>query len=197
MTRLIRPTFTKEELDEEKTGLIVGYKRYELIPGPDFSKPFKNAYERGRKLIAEKINGIAKRRAAHEQINDFGWARYEPGGMGDYSRLVFGVKFVNYAKNQRSNQKIIQKYNGLLLYLLASAGWKNIVQDLDGECVVTLNNEENIRNLYELSSSIGFYHKGELPDIADLKLQEIKLKYDKQEQQKSVSHKTSVRGRRR
>ena len=197
MARLTRPFFTKAELDENKTGLVVGYSRGELIPGPDFSKPFKNAYERGRKAIAEKLNGIAKRRAAHEQINSFGWARYEPGGMARPSRLVFGVKFVNHAIDPRANQKIIQKYNGLLLYLSTAAGWKNIVQDLNGDTFVTLNNEENIRNLYELSPSIGFYYKAEIPDIVDLGIQAVKVKYDKQEQQKSMSQKTSVRGRRR
>lgn len=181
MKKIVRPVFTKEELEAEKRNLSIGYNQTELRPGPDLSKPFKNAYERARQKLVEKINGMDKKREAHAEINSFGWARYVSGGYEEPSEIYFGIKFVKHNfpddKDDKIDDKIIEKYQQLLGYLLQTAGWKNISQDGDNY-VITLDNERDINNLYDLSPSIGFYYKGERPDAEDLSIQSAKVRVD-------------------
>ena len=175
MKKILKPVFTKEEIEEEKRDLSIGYKHTELLPGPDLSKPFKNVYERARQKVVEKINGTDKKRDAHAEINSFGWAKYVSGGYGSPSKIYFGIKFVKHNFRNARLDKIIEKYRQLLGYLLQTAGWKNISQD-DGNYVITLDNERDINNLYDLSPSIGFYYKGGRPDAEDLSIQSAKVR---------------------
>ncbi len=181
MKKIVEPIFTPDEVDEEKTGLELGYRTgRELLFGPDFTKPFANAFERGRQQFVEKINGTAKKRNAHAKINKFGWARYMPGGYAGPSQILFGVKWAVYGKHSvRLMQSAVAKYKQLLGYLLQSAGWKNIETDEDDHYVVTLDNEQDIKNLYELSPSIGFYYKGEMPTVEDLQIQASNVRIEK------------------
>ena len=170
MAKFEKPTFTREEIaEEESTRLSVGYRAGMLIPGYDFTrKPFKGKKANIFVVAKEKLNGTAKKRNCHEQINSFGWARF------DKDKLTFGVKFSTSGGLSRVGERVIKKYDQMLGYLLEQAGWKDIKvkEDMPDSTyyVVPLNNIENIKLLYTLSPSIGFYYKDKKarPDIEDL-----------------------------
>ena len=164
-----KPIFTEAEIAEtESSHLFVGYHNGSLIAGHDFArKPFKGEKTNIFVAAKEKLNGTAKKRQCHAQINSFGWARF------DKNKLAFGVKFSTSNGLTKVGEKVIKKYEQLLGYLLEQAGWKDIkvVKDeyLSGtNYVVPLDNPENIKLLYTLSPSIGFYYKVKRPDIEDM-----------------------------
>ena len=173
MSKFVKPIFTKDELDEQKTNIDVGYKYGALLPGYDFeSKPLTSKFKQEMRAAIERINGTAKKRAQHEKINSFGWAKL--GG----NSLYFGLKWssLNGMGPSRIGQSAIKKYKQLLGYLLEQAGWKGIKYE-GGEYEVPLNNPDNIKNLYVLSPSIGFHYKGIRPDLEFMEKMEFEIKY--------------------
>ena len=172
MSNFNEPIFTKEEIAEtESPRLYMGYRGGMLIAGYDFSrKPFDNGKANLFVAAKEKLNGTAKKRKCHEQINSFGWARF------DKNKLSFGVKFSTSGGLTRVGERVIKKYQQLLGYLLEQAGWKDIkvIKEIGGTSYsVPLDNIENVKLLYTLSPSIGFYYKTERPDIADMEKLEM------------------------
>ena len=173
MAKFKKPVFTREEIAElEKGRLSVGYKGGSLILGYDFDyKPFD---KKGSLFInaKEMLDGTAKKRQCHKLINNFGWARF------DGKVLVFGVKFSSSKGLTKTGESVIKKYQQWLWDLLEQAGWENIKidDDLGGtDYIVPLNNSNNIKLLYKLSPSIGFYYKSKRPDVADLQKLEYKV----------------------
>ena len=185
MSKFKEPRFAKDELDSKKTNIYVGYSDGNLLPGYDFkNKPFA---KKGWVSAIEKLNGTSKKRECHEKINSFGYARW------DKKSISFGVKFASHSSlgPSKIGKIALQKYNQLLGYLLEQAGWKN-VQVSNGEYVVPLNNQENIKLLYTLSPSIGFYYKTGLPSMEDIE----NLEYDIQIKEKGNNIKKAGRNSR-
>ena len=173
MAKFTKPVFTQAEVAETENGnLSIGYTGYCLNAGKDFNrKPFASKISVSLTKAKEKLDGTAKKRNCHEQINSFGWARFEE------NRLVFGLKWSCPSGLTKIGESVISKYNQLLGYLLEEAGWKNITVDKEGGYSIPLNNSENIKLLYTLSPSIGFYYKTKSPELSDLQFLEYEVKY--------------------
>jgi len=174
MSTFAKPFFTKSEVAEiESERLFVGYTDGSLVPGHDFKRnPFKSRVFGAFINAKERLDGTAKRRLAHKQINSFGWARF------DKDKLVFGVKFSSPRGLTDTGERAIGKYSQMLGYLLEQAGWKDIRTRKDEymygiDYVVPLNNIENVKLLYTLSPSIGFYYKGPRPEMSDFERLEV------------------------
>ena len=174
MAQYEKPIFTAAEIAElESPRLSVGYSNGSLIPGYDFKrKPFKSKVSAAFADAKEKLDGTAKKKYCHAQINSFGWARF------DKDKLVFGVKFSSPQGLTKIGEKAIAKYEQMLGYFLEQAGWKGIRIHRDKylfgtDYIVPLDNPENIKLLYTLSPSIGFYYKGELPEVSDIERLEM------------------------
>lgn len=195
MKEIKEPVFTKAELDAIKNdpNVTIGYYRGGIIGGPNFEqKPFSS--EISKKLIAakEKLNGTAKKRQCHQRINEFGWARLANWSTySDNAKLVFGIKYSSPRGLTKTEKTIINKYRQLLGYLLQQVGWKGMYEEKDslgeGNYIIPLDNPENIKLLYTLSPSIGFYYKSHRPDFETLKNLEYGCKY-KQSQMGDVEN---------
>lgn len=163
MKKFAKPTFTKDERDEEKTKIHIGYRTGFLIAGYDFDKPIESKFKQFTTVIKERINGVDKKRAAHEAINKFGWATF----YRESNILQFGVKYDSLNGGpSKIGYVALQKYNQLLAHYLQRAGWGNIKKDEMGNFTIELDTKTNIQNLCTLSPSIGFYYKSERPDMA-------------------------------
>ena len=175
MTKIEKPVFTPDELDEVKTGMTVGYKPGFLVRGNDFSELSKNRFAKAIANTKELINGTARKRRNHEEINKFGFATFYTGT----NEIWFGVRF-NAAPNglSRLAKSALNKYEQLLEYYLRDTGWADIKRDkFSGNLIVPLNNPVNIEMLRTLSPSIGFYYKGPRPDDEDIKRAESAVRY--------------------
>ena len=172
MARFIEPTFTRAEINEmNSANLEIGYRVGSLLPGCDFeNKPFTNKIRKNLIKAKEKLNGTQKKRQLHEKINSFGWARFEN------TRLVFGIKFSSPGGLTKTGASVVRKYKQLLGYYLEQAGWRGIFINGDDDYVIPLNNPENVKLLYTLSPSIGWYYKSKRPDMDDIEQLEYKLK---------------------
>lgn len=180
MSNFAKPVFSAMELAQIESGrLDFGYKNIGLKSGYDFSsKPFGGKLVEGFTKAKEKLDGTAAKRECHAKINSFGWARF------DRNQLTFGLKYsVNGELSKTSGKAVesaVAKYKQLLGYLLQQAGWKNIKVDSDGDYVVPLDNAENVKLLYTLSPSIGFYYKVPRPTLEDLRWLEAEVAYNAQ-----------------
>jgi len=180
MKNFTKPVFTQAELDEMNGhDLYIGYRPAEIPSGYDFEKkPF--ASERAKKLITvkEKLNGTEKKRHYHEKINSFGWARTRGND------LVFGIKFSssNPKGLSKTGSSVIKKFKQLLGYYLEQVGWQDITLDDRDDYVIPLTNPANIKLLYTLSPSIGFYYKSTPPDLEMLRSLEFKCQMNQQRQ---------------
>lgn len=165
MVKFKKPVFTSDELDEKKTGITVGYSAHSggLVGGYDFDKPFKTKTQKTFNKAKEILNGTAKKRSYHEEINSFGWATLDR----EAPCLTFGIKFVSssYMGPSKIGKSALRKYKQLLGYNLKQTGWQGVHIDSDDNYVVPLDNINNLKLLYTLSPSIGFYRKSELPDM--------------------------------
>lgn len=194
MKEIEKPVFTKAEIAEmDSARLNIGYTQGQILGGPDFEgKPF--ASEVSKKLVAakERLNGTAKKRMYHEEINKFGWARLD--GWKAYPnlnevRLVFGVKYQAPAGVSKVGKGILKKYHKFLGECLQHAGWKGVQLERpisDGslpDYIIPLNNQDNIKLLYTLSPSIGFHYKSHAPDFETLKNLEYTCVYEQQQMQ--------------
>ena len=166
MKKIEKPTFTKDELDETKTQIRIGYRPGFLIAGYNFATTDTNILAKTAIIVKEQIDGTNKKRNAHEAINKFGWAKFSK----DSKKLVFGVKYSPAVEPITTiGQSALSKYTKLLGYYLQRAGWENIAQNDNGDFEIKLNTMKNVRNLYTLSPSIGFDYQYARPDASDIK----------------------------
>ena len=192
MSNFEKPVFSAKEIAEIEAGHIdVGYKHVGLYSGYDFStKPFRGKLTERFVEAKEKLDGTAAKRDCHAQINSFGWARFQKSHLVNENNLLFGIKYSGHSSSteEKVAKSVLAKYRQLLGYLLQQAGWKNIKADKEGDYVVPLDNAENIKLLYTLSPSIGFYYKVPRPTLEDLRLLEVMVaEYNakKQKQEKT------------
>ncbi len=202
MKEIEKPVFTQAELDEiEKGRISIGYRTPAgtIMPGPNFEeKPFASKISKQFAAAKEKVNGIAKKRQYHEAINEFGWARLDNWARypePNQAQLMFGIKFSTNGGLTKTGRSVIKKYNKFLRYCLQQAGWEGIrvQKSLDEDVpdyIVPLNSIKNIKLLYTLSPSIGFYYKSDRPDFEALKNLEFAYNY---EQQRSMQSKSKSR----
>lgn len=188
MSKNKKPIFTPEELNLVKTSLDIGYEPNALLPGYDFKKKhFQRKIPNLFIDIKEKLDGTAKKREYHKEINHFCWAYIQQ------NKLMFGVKFSSHGFNKIKDleKSVIHKYKQLLKYYLEKAGWQNVTADNSGDYFVPLDSQANIELLYSLSPSIGFYHNTKRPTIATLEKlsSEIKTKQEQLWQSKNVANK--------
>ena len=121
MSKNKKPIFTPEELNLVKTSLDIGYEPNALLPGYDFKKKhFQRKIPNLFMDIKEKLDGTAKKREYHKEINQFGWAYIQQ------NKLMFGVKFSSHGFNKIKDleKSVIHKYKQLLKYYLEKAGWQ-------------------------------------------------------------------------
>lgn len=162
MPKYKEPIFTKEELDEKISGVEFGYQAGSLIPGYDFGPKYAGKFMKVFIKGEELLDGTAKKREIHAKINSFGFAYVHE------STLVFGVKFNSPGGLGKIGKSTVEKYKQLLGYYLEQVGWRNIKFDqLSGGYEIPMDNAENIKLLYALSPSIGFYYKSSRPDAAN------------------------------
>ena len=173
MKKITEPVFTPLELNDIEMGnLTLGYRNGELLAGYNFAREPFTSFTKAR----EMLDGTMKKRKCHEKINGFGWAR-----MNGHD-LLFGVKYTSNGGLTRAGQSAVKKYKQLLGYLLQQAGWQEIKVNEYGDYVIPMDNRENIKLLYTMSPSIGFYYRAERPDMALLEELEYKLNVKELEQ---------------
>ncbi len=165
MAKIEKPVFTTDELNSKKTGLDIGYRPGLLVNGIDFSEKPKNRFGRGINAVKEHIDGTARKRRNHAEINKFGYATFYTGT----NEIWFSVKY-SYPNGLNTLAKsALQKYDELLEYYLRDSGWDDIKRDkFSGNFIIKLNNPINLENLRTLSPSIGFDYKSPRPENEDL-----------------------------
>jgi hypothetical protein len=169
------PVFTPEELAAvEKGDVYFGYHNGELMGGHNFAREPFSSFTKAR----EALDGTLKKRKCHEKINSFGWARLE----GDV--LKFGLKYSVGSRESKAARSAIKKYHQLLGFLLEQVGWQGIGIDEFNDFAVPMDNENNIKLLYTMSPSIGFYYRSPVPEMGDLERLEYDLKYKQAQQAK-------------
>lgn len=174
MAKNTKPIFTDDELDAQKTGMAIGYENGELIMGNELNEKPKNKFAKGITAVTERIDGTARKRRNHMEINKFGYATFYTGT----NEIWFGVKYSSPKGVNTLGKSTLEKYNQLLEYYLRDSGWDNITRDkFSGDFIVKLNNPINLENLRKLSTSIGFYYKGPRPDAEDIKRAESAIRY--------------------
>ena len=89
MTKFMKPIFTADEKNPKKTGMLVGYDNGMLIPGHKFIKEPNNTLEEKAIALKERVNGTARKRQNHTEINKFGYAVFYTGT----NEIWFGVKY--------------------------------------------------------------------------------------------------------
>lgn len=165
MAKIEKPVFTTDELNSKKTGLNIGYRPGLLVNGIDFSGKPKNRFGRGINAVKERIDGTARKRRNHAEINKFGYATFYTGT----NEIWFGVKYSSPNGLNTLAKSALQKYDELLEYYLRDSGWDDIKRDtFSGDFIIKLNNPINLENLRALSPSIGFYYKSPRPENEDL-----------------------------